>query len=136
CLDPCQIFKGPDYPRRTAVQAGVAVGNSLIERMRRPKPLDVEMTNRIQDDFFKRLGGLIGTPRQSAYCDMTRRFEHKFSLSLNVCSQIIAGFRAIWIPRLYEAIKVRQRQPSGRGSAVDRARSAGHWRMGFLLLKI
>ena len=60
--DSAKVVDPPNHAGGTKIEAGVAVANSFVERMRGPESLGIEMLKPIRDDVLDRGGGVALAP--------------------------------------------------------------------------
>jgi hypothetical protein len=56
--NPAKIVDAPDHACGTKIQAGVALANSFVERVRGPETFGIEMLKPIRDDVLDCGGGV------------------------------------------------------------------------------
>ena len=68
-IEPCvgradsdKVVDTPNHAGRTKIEAGVAVANSFVERVRGPESLGIEMFKSIRNDVLDCGGGLTLPP--------------------------------------------------------------------------
>src|SRR4029450_6225440 len=71
-----KVAAPPDHAGSTKIEAGVAVANAVLERVRGPESLGIEMLEGIRHDVLDRGFGLALVPGDRPQWHVTRRLVH------------------------------------------------------------
>ena len=91
--DPAKVVDAPNHAGGTNIEAGVAVTNSFVERVRRPESLGIEMFKPIRNDVLDCGGGLALPPWDGSQWHVTSMFDHEPSVSQNLICPMINSRR-------------------------------------------
>src|SRR5215467_7145077 len=76
-----KVFEAPDHAGGTKIEAGVAVANSFVERVRGPELLGIEMFKPIRDDVLDCAGSVALAPADRPQRHVTSTLDHEPSIA-------------------------------------------------------